>query len=61
MNPSVEALEFNSFRASAIVPSVCWIVGVGDTFTSSGALRSVGFLHSRQIDGEFRPFLESES
>ena len=35
VNPSVDALEFNSFRASAIVSSVCWIVGVGDTSPSS--------------------------
>ena len=35
VNPSVDALEFNNLRASAIVPSVCWIVGVGDTSPSS--------------------------
>ena len=35
VNPSVDAFEFNSLRASAIVPLVCWIVGVGDTSPSS--------------------------
>ena len=35
VNPSVDALEFNSFRASESVSSDCWMAGVGNTSPSS--------------------------
>ena len=35
VNPSVDALEFNSFRASEGVSSDCWMAGVGNTSPSS--------------------------
>ena len=35
VNPSIDALEFNSFRASAIVSSDWWIVDVSNTSPSS--------------------------
>ena len=40
VNPSVDALEFNSFRASESVSSDCWMAGVGDTSPSSRMLRT---------------------
>ena len=55
VNPSVDAPKFISFRASVIVSSDWWRVGVGETSPSSRSSKE-----RRQTDGEFRPFLESE-
>ena len=43
VNPSVDAPEFISFRASEIVSSDWWRVGVGDTSPSSRSSRERRF------------------
>ena len=57
VNPSVDALEFNSFRASESVSSESALATLR---LLQGALESVGSPRWRQIVGAFQPFLKSE-